>query len=296
MSVILITGTSTGIGLTTALHFGRKGHQVYASMRNPEAAQEFTQVIADEKLPITLIKLDVNDDASVQQGVAEVLQKAGHIDVLVNNAGIGGSGPVEAVSIENAHKTFETNYFGVIRMVQAVLPNMRERKSGFIIMLSSIAGRAPFASHGHYAASKHALEAISEILAQEVRAFNIRVAIIEPGVILTSIFSKGRKSAKAQPNPIAEHYVTHSRRLFTFFQTRLKNPTMSEVVAEAIEHAVTTDQPSLRYLVGDDARTILAGYQRTTDEERVEAARLINDDEYYDLLYKWNGVDLFRSG
>jgi len=296
MSVILITGSSTGIGLATALHFGRKGHQVYASMRNPEAAQELMQLVADEKLPITPIKLDVNDEVSVQQGVAEVLQKAGHIDVLVNNAGVGGSGPVEAVPVEEAHRTFETNYFGIIRMVQAVLPDMRERKSGTIIMLSSIAGKVPFAAHGHYAASKHALEAISEILAQEVRAFNIRVAIIEPGVILTPIFSKGRKSARSQLNPIAEHYADHTRRLLTFFQTQLKNPTMSDVVAEAIEHAVTTDQPHLRYLVGDDAHTILAGYQRVTDEERVEASRPMTDDEYYDLLYKWNGVDLFRSG
>jgi len=296
MSVILITGSSTGIGLTTALHFGRKGHQVFASLRNPESAPELMQVIADEKLPVTPIKLDVNDDASVRHGVAEVLQKAGHIDVLVNNAGIGGSGPVEAVSVEHAHKVFETNYFGVIRMVQAVLPNMRERKSGSIIMLSSIAGQVPFASHGHYAASKHALEAISEILAQEVRAFNIRVAIIEPGVILTPIFSKGRKSGRAQPNPITEHYADHTRRLMTFFQTRLKNPTMADVVAEAIEHAVTTEQPQLRYLVGDDARAIYAGYQRTTDEERLEAAQPMSDDDYYDLMYKWNGVDLFRSG
>lgn len=296
MSVILVTGSSTGIGLTTALHFGRKGHQVFASLRNPESAPELTQAIADEKLPVTLIKLDVNDDASVQQGVAEVLQKAGHIDVLVNNAGIGGSGPVEAISVENAHKVFETNYFGAIRMVQAVLPGMRERKSGSIVMLSSIAGRVPFAGHGHYAASKHAIEAISEILAQEVRAFNIRVAIIEPGVILTPIFSKGRKSARSQPNPIAEHYADHTRRLLTFFQTRLKNPTMSDVVAEAIEHAVTTDQPHLRYLVGDDAHTILAGYQQIADEERVETGRPMTDEEYYDLMHKRLGVDLFRPG
>ena len=297
MSVILITGSSTGIGLTTALHFARKGHQVFASLRNPESAPELTQVIADEKLPVTTIRLDVNDDASVQQGVAEVLQKAGHIDVLVNNAGVGGSGAVEAISVENAHQVFETNYFGAIRMIQAVLPGMRERKSGTIVMLSSIAGRVPFAGHGHYAASKHALEAISEILAQEVRAFNIRVAIIEPGVILTPIFSKGRRSPRSQtPNPIAEHYADHTRRLLTFFQTQLKNPTMADVVAEAIEHAVTTDQPRLRYLVGDDARTILTGYQQITDEERVETGRPMTDEEYYDLMHKRLGVDLFRPG
>ncbi len=296
MSVILITGSSSGIGLATALHFARQGHEVYASLRNPEAAPELTQVIAGEKLPVTLVKLDVNDEASVRRGVAEVHRQAGHIDVLVNNAGVAGSGAIEAVSIEAAQKTFETNYFGAIRMVQAVLPTMRERRNGTIVMVTSIAGRLAIAGHGQYAASKHALEAASEILAQEVRAFNIRVAIIEPGVVLTPIFTKGRRAAEFQPpNPIADHYAVHLRRLHTFFQTQLQNPTMPEEVAEAIEYAVTTDQPRLRYLVGEDARAILAGYQQTTDEEWVENGRPMTDDEYYDLMHERYGVDLYRQ-
>lgn len=295
MSVILITGSSSGIGLATTLHFARKGHEVYASLRNPEAAPELTQTIADEKLPITLVRLDVNDEASVQRGVAEVHRQAGHIDVLVNNAGIAGSGAVEVASIESAQKTFETNYFGAIRMVQAVLPTMRKRQNGTIIMVSSIAGRVTIAGHGHYAASKHALEAVSEILAQEVRAFNIRVAIIEPGVVLTPIFAKGQKAAESrQLNPVADHYSAHLRRLSTFFQTQLRNPTMPEEVAEAIEHAVTTDQPRLRYLIGEDTRVLLSGYQQTSDEERVENGRPMSDDEYYDLMQQRLGADLYR--
>jgi NAD(P)-dependent dehydrogenase (short-subunit alcohol dehydrogenase family) len=295
MSVILITGSSSGIGLATALHFGREGHEVYASLRNPDSASELAQVITNEKLPITPIKLDINDEASVKHGVEEVIRKAGHIDVLVNNAGVGGTGPVEAVSIENAKKIFETNYFGAIRTVQAVLPAMRERRSGTIVMVTSIAGRLTTAGHGQYSASKHALEAISEILAQELRAFNIRVAIIEPGVILTPIFAKGREAAQSRPpNPVADHYVDHMRRLMTFFQTQLQNPTMPEEVADMIAHAVTTDQPRLRYVVGEDARALLAGYQQTTDEERVEIGRLMTDDEYYDIMYERFGVDLFR--
>jgi NAD(P)-dependent dehydrogenase (short-subunit alcohol dehydrogenase family) len=253
------------------------------------------QSIADEKLPVTPIKLDVNDETSVKNGVAEVHRKAGHVDVLVNNAGLGGVGAVEAVSIEDAKKIFETNYFGAIRMVQAVLPLMRERRKGTIVMVTSIAGRLATPGHGQYAASKHALEAVSEILAQEVRAFNIRVAIIEPGVIFTPIFAKGRQAAQSRPpNPIADHYADPVRRLLTFFQTQLQNPTMPEAVAEAIEYAVTTDQPRLRYTVGEDARLLLAGYQQTTDEERVETGRPMTDDEYYDLMYKRYGVDLFR--
>lgn len=296
MSIILITGSSTGIGLTSALHFARQGHEVYASLRNPESAPELTQAIADEKLPVTLIKLDVNDETSVRRGVAEVYRRAGHIDVLVNNAGIGGSGAIEAASIETAQKTFETNYFGQIRMIQAVLPGMRKRQSGTIIVVSSIAGRVSFAGHGHYAASKHALEAASEILAQEVRAFNIRVAIIEPGVVLTPIFAKGRQAALSQPpNPIVDHYADHLRRLHTFFQTRLQKPTMPEAVAETIEYALTTDEPRLRYVVGEDARVILAGRQQTSDEAWLENGRSMTDDEYYDLMHRRLGVDLFRQ-
>ena len=295
MSVVLITGSSTGIGLATALHFGRKGHEVYASLRNPESAPELMQAIADENLPVTPIKLDVNDETSVKGGMAEVHRKEGHIDVLVNNAGLGRVGAIEAVSIEDAKGIFETNYFGAIRMVQAVLPLMRERQKGTIVMVTSIAGRLATAGQGQYSASKHALEAASEILAQEVRPFNIRVAIVEPGVIFTPIFAKGGESAQSRPpNPIAEHYADPVRRLLTFFQTQLLNPTMPEAVAEAIDHAVATDQPRLRYVVGDDARLLLAGYQQTTDEDRVEGGRPMTDDEYYDLMRKRHGVDLFR--
>ena len=295
LSVVLVTGSSSGIGLAAALYLGRKGYEVYASLRNPESAPELTQTIAKEKLPVTPIRVDVNNETSVRSGVAEVHRKAGQIDVLVNNAGRGGVGAIEAVSIEDAKEIFETNYFGAIRMVQAVLPFMRERRQGTIVMVTSIAGRLASAGQGQYAASKHALEAASEILAKEVRPFNIRVAIVEPGVILTPIFAKGRDSAESRsPNPIAEHYADPVRRLLTFFQTQLLNPTIPEAVAEAIEHAVTTDQPRLRYVVGEDARLLLAGYQRTTDEERVEDGRPMTDDEYYDLMRERHGTDLFR--
>lgn len=291
MAVVLVTGSSTGIGLATALHFARRDHAVFASLRNPDSASELKKTIIDEKLPITLVKLDVNDDMSVRNAVDEVQKQAGRIDVLVNNAGIGKSGAIEAVSIEAAQKVFETNYFGAIRMVKAVLPAMRERRDGTIIMVTSIAGRIASAGHGHYTASKHALEAASEILAQEVRAFNIRVAIIEPGVVLTPIFTKGESSA----NPIDKYYKAHLRRLQRFFQTQLMDPTMPEEVAEAIEYAVTTDQPRLRYLVGKDAQVLFAGRQQTSDEEIVESGRPMPDEEYYELMKERYGVDLFRQ-
>ncbi|TAJ72594.1 MAG: SDR family oxidoreductase, partial [Gallionellaceae bacterium] len=182
MPVVLITGASSGIGLATALHFARQGHEVYAGVRNPATATELTEAIAKEKLAIRAVVIDVNADTSVKLGVGKVLEAAGRIDVLVNNAGIGGGGPIEDVPVDWVKTLFETNYFGVIRMIQAVLPGMRARQSGAIINVSSVFGRLVLAGHGYYAATKYALEAMSEALAQEVQVFGIRVAIIEPGV------------------------------------------------------------------------------------------------------------------
>src|SRR5262249_48057713 len=171
MSVVLVTGSSSGIGLATALHFARFGHEVHAGVRNPATARELTDAIANEKLRAHTVTLDVDDDASVRRGVQDVVARSGRIDVLVNNAGIGGGGPIEDVPIDFAHALFETNYFGAIRMIQAVLPGMRERRAGAVVNVSSIAGRLAIAGHGHYSAVKHALEAASEALAQEVVAF-----------------------------------------------------------------------------------------------------------------------------
>jgi len=292
MSVVVITGTSTGIGLESALHFARKGHAVYAGVRNPETANELTRAVVEEHLPVTPVTIDVNDDASVQLGVEDVLRRAGRIDVLVNNAGISCSGATEEVPLATARQVFETNYFGAIRMTQAVLPTMRAQRSGAVINVTSLAGRVAMAAHGHYTASKHALEAASEALAQEVYAFNIRVAIVEPGVILTPIFAKGKQAAEDHPpTPV---YADHLRRLRMFFQKQLQQPTSPTVVAEAIEHAVTTDRPQLRYLVGEDARIIAKGRRQTTDEEWVATGRPMTDDEYCDVMCRRYGVDLYR--
>jgi len=295
MSVVVITGTSSGIGLATALHFARKGHEVFAGLRHPETAQELVQTVAEEQLPVTLVTLDVDVETSVEQGVESILKKAGHIDVLVNNAGIAHSGAIEEVPLVIAKRIFETNYFGAIRMIQAVLPTMRACRSGSIVNVTSVAGRLALATHGHYCASKFALEAASELLAQEVYGFNIRVAIIEPGVVPTPIFAKGRHSREAlPPNPISACYVDHLRRLRMLFQKQLQQPTLPTTVAEVIEHAVTTDQPRLRYVVGEDARILLKGRQETTDEDWMANGRQMTDEEYFDLMVKRYGKDMYR--
>jgi NAD(P)-dependent dehydrogenase (short-subunit alcohol dehydrogenase family) len=275
MPVALITGTSTGIGFATALHFARHGHEVWGGVRNPSAATQLREAIDKERLPVRMVTLDVDEAGSVQRGVDEVLDKADRIDVLINNAGIGGGGPIEDVPVDWVKTLFETNYFGVVRMTQAVLPGMRERGSGTIVNISSVAGRLAVAGHGHYSAVKHALEAMSEALAQEVQRFGIRVAIVEPGVVVTPIFAKARRFAdRASP------YFDHVRRLLLLYQKQVPHAAQPADVARVIYEAATSREPRLRWLVGEDARLLVAGRQRMSDEEYVTGGRAMPDDEY----------------
>src|SRR5215831_14900963 len=171
MSIALVTGSSTGIGFETAVALARSNHEVFAGMRNPNAAPELAALASKEKLPISVVRLDVDSDESVRSAAGEILATRGRIDVLVNNAGIPGSGPVEELELEGFRRIMETNFFGVLRCTQAVLPRMREQKSGHIINVSSVAGRISIAPQAAYTASKWALEAMSEVLAQEVKPF-----------------------------------------------------------------------------------------------------------------------------
>ncbi len=247
-------------------------------------AADLMAAIETDKLKISPLTLDVDDDASVRRGVQEVIARSGHIDVLVNNAGIGGGGPIEDVPIEFAKAMFETNYFGAVRMIQAVLPGMRQRRSGAIVNVSSIAGRVAIAGHGHYSAVKHALEAASEALAQEALAFGIRVAVVEPGVVVTPIFGKARRFADP-----ASPYRVHVHRLLLFYQMQMKTPSQPSDVATVIYEAVTTSEPKLRWLVGEDARRLTEGRQRLTDEEYVATGRQMSDEEYLDLMRRRYG-------
>ena len=275
MPVALITGTSTGIGLATALHFGRQGHDVWAGVRQPAAATDLRAAIDAERLPVRIVALDVDDPASVERGVAEVLDGSGRVDILVNNAGIGGGGPIEDVPVDWVKTLFETNYFGVLRMTQAVLPGMRERQAGTIVNVSSVAGRLAVAGHGHYSAVKHALEAMSEALAQEVQRFGIRVAIVEPGVVVTPIFSKAKRWADP-----ASPYFDHVRRLLLLYQKQMPHAAQPADAARVIYEAATTSSPRLRWLVGEDARLLVAGRQRQTDEEYVAGGRAMSEEEF----------------
>ena len=185
MASVLITGTSKGIGYTTALTLAQAGHTVYATLRSPARAKELGAEFTALHLPIHVSVMDVDSDDSVTQAIEAIYKSAGDIEVLVNNAGIAREGAIEDLSMEDIRTTMETNFFGAVRCTKAVIPRMRERCSGCIINVTSVAGRVTTSPLGVYSASKQALEAVSEALAQELKAFNIRVAVVEPGIIDT---------------------------------------------------------------------------------------------------------------
>lgn len=276
MATVLITGTSTGIGMATALAFGRAGHRVVATMRNPTAAPGLAEAAAREKLSVTVLPMDVDADASVRDGIARAEREVGAIDVLVNNAGIERMGSVEELPLSEFRAVMETNYFGVIRCTQAVLPAMRERRSGCIINVASVAGHVASAPMAAYAASKFALEALSECLAQEVASFNIRVAIVEPGIIDTQM-SRHIGVALA-PSPYAQQ-----RRMAALFATALQAPVPPSVVAEKILEIAVGDTPQLRHPVGPDAEPFL-GWRRSMSDEVWVALGALDDAAWYDRI------------
>jgi NAD(P)-dependent dehydrogenase (short-subunit alcohol dehydrogenase family) len=284
MTTALVTGTSSGIGYATAVTLARAGHFVFAGMRNPDGGGALRKLIEAENLPVSIVTLDVDDDASVANAIEGILKEKGQIDVLVNNAGIGGGGAVEEVPLADFRQIMETNFFGALRCIQAVLPHMRQRGQGCIVNITSIAGRIANAPQAPYAASKWALEALGECLAQEVKSFNIRVALVEPGIIATPIFGKGKPAREGSPYP-------HSRRMGALFQESLKNPVPPEVVAEQILEIVEQGSWQLRYPVGADALSLLEKRKATSDEEWIDRGAL-NDEEWVAMIKRERGLDI----
>jgi NAD(P)-dependent dehydrogenase (short-subunit alcohol dehydrogenase family) len=262
MASVLITGTSKGIGLETALAFARAGHQVHATMRNPSQSPALAETAAREKLPITVSTMDVDSDQSVSDAIAAI-QKNGPIDVLVNNAGIEGVGPIEEFPLARFRAIMETNYFGALRCIQALVPQMRERQSGCIINVSSVAGRLTSPPLISYCASKWALEALTEGLACEMKTFNVRVALVEPGIIDTAMAQRIGDPAPGSP-------YGQTARFSVLFSNALKNPVPASVVAAKILEVAESDSWQLRHLVGPDAAPFLQWRNGMTDEKWVE--------------------------
>jgi len=281
MPTALVTGTSTGIGLETALYFARNGFRVFAGARKPEAVERHPNVVP--------VKLDVDQDASVRECVDTVLGEAGTIDVLVNNAGVGVAGAIEMVPLDRARAMFETNFWGAVRMMQALLPSMRARGSGTIVNVTSLMGHVTLPCHGFYAATKYALAAVSETLAIEAKPLGIKVAIIEPGVILTPIWNKA-ESLMPENHP----YQQGMGRLMRVFNSQLEGGTLPVVVARAIYDAVQEGATKLRYPVGPDAETVAAARDRMSAGEWMSLMTEEDEDKFVAKAEAAFGADLMN--
>ena len=273
MASILVTGTSKGIGLATALILGRAGHTVYATMRDPKRAPELAQLAKKEGLPITVSAMDVDSDRSVTAAIGAIIKKKGPLDVLVNNAGIERRGSTEELGLAEVRAVMETNFFGALRCIRAVMPSMRTRKSGYIINVTSVSGRISSAPLGAYAASKFALEALSEALAQEAKMFNIKVAIIQPGIIDTAMAQRIGDAPEISAYP-------HTRRMAGLFTAALKTPTPPTMVGQKIRELIESDTWQLRHPVGDTAAPFLQWRAAMSDEQWVTWGSA-DDDTWY---------------
>ncbi|HZC23712.1 MAG TPA: SDR family oxidoreductase [Candidatus Binatia bacterium] len=278
MRSVLITGTSKGIGYETALAFARSGYRVHATMRNPSQSPLLAETAAKEKLAITVSAIDVDDDESVRSGIARI-QKHSPLDVLVNNAGVERFGSIEELSIDDFRAAMETNFFGVLRCCKAVVPQMRERKSGTIINISSVAGTFSQPPATPYCASKWALEALSEGLACEMKTFGVRVALVEPGIIDTAMARRiSTSGSSAYP---------HAARIAALFASTLTGaPVPPSVVAEKVVEIDRSGTWQLRHPIGPDAVPLIAWRKSMTDEQWVDLHSA--DDETFQSLMAAN--------
>ena len=255
--VAIVTGSSSGIGYATSLMLARKGFYTYASARNIDKSANL-QLIADaERLPLKLIKLDVTDDSSVNDAVEKIVSEKGRINVLVNNAGYALFGAFEDLSIDEMKAQFETNFFGVVRVTQHVLPIMRTKYNGdgVIVNVSSVNGHVAFPVISAYVATKFALEGLSESIAYELEPFGIKVILIEPGAIGSS-FMKGSVLPKRVLDPESP-YSEFVQKVRVKISSDHENATQPEEVAKIIVQAISSEKPEFRYVVGGDAVNLL---------------------------------------
>jgi NAD(P)-dependent dehydrogenase (short-subunit alcohol dehydrogenase family) len=263
-NVVVVTGSSSGIGYETSLMFARNGFLTYATMRNPNKGENISSIATKENLPIHIKQLDVTDDVSVKNAIQAILSETGRIDILVNNAGYGLNGALEDLAMDEIKAQYETNVFGLIRTTQAVLPIMRGQKSGTIVNISSGAGRFGIPGVSAYVSTKFAVEGLSESMSYELEPFGIKVIIVEPGVIRTN-FGNGLVIAKKSQDPNSP-YLPIMQKMAAGFQEMIKNSSSPDLVAKVVLNAVTNENPNLRHLAGNDVETWL-GKRSTSDEE-----------------------------
>ena len=285
----VVTGANSGIGRATTLAFAQAGYHVFGTVRGLEKADKLLAKATSLSLAdrITLVEMDVADSASVTKGFAQIYAATNQVDVLVNNAGVGGNAVTEECPIDTYTEVFNINHNGSVRCIQAVLPQMRKRGSGAIVNVSSVVGRITAIAQSPYYVSKWAVEGMSEGLAHEVAPFGIRVAIVEPGITRSSIFSKNIDA----PNQSGA-YDAHYRRLFAFYAAGITNATPAEEAAATILEAATTSSPRLRWHCSWGAGELLAARAAMTDEEWVSFGSHLDDEAYYDEFVARFNLDI----
>lgn len=291
-TISVVTGANSGIGRATALHLAAQGHTVYGTVRSVSKAGKLQAAAEQMGVTVNLVELDVADDSSVQEGFAEILAATdGVVDVLVNNAGVGGNAVAEECPPSLYLDVMNVNLCGAVRCLQQVLPGMRARRRGAVVNITSVAGRIAAIAQSPYVASKWAFEGLSEGLAQELAPFGIRVVIIEPGVTKSAIFAKNIDA----PNQSGAYDAAY-RRLFQFYAAGLAHATDPMEVAALIHHAVTTDEPQLRYAVSWAGPEIVTARAGMDDADWVALGAWDDDDAYYDDFTRKFGIDLRDLG
>ncbi len=263
--VDIVTGSSSGIGFETSLLLARSGYVTFATMRDLRKGGLLKKIVIKEEIPLTVSPLDVTDQYSVSKGIGSIFRKAGRIDILINNAGYGLTGAFEDLSIEEIRSQYETNFFGLIRTTQAVLPIMRDQKSGIIINISSGLGRFGIATNSAYVSSKFAVEGLTESISYELEPFGIRTIIIEPGIIKTNFLNSSKLARKARdPNSPYKNFMQNSEKGINKLNESGQDP---GIVANIIKESIEDTNPRLRYLAGKDVEQIMEIKNKLSDED-----------------------------
>lgn len=261
--VALVTGSSSGIGLETALALARDGYQTFASMRNTAKSGELENAAKKENLNVEIIELDVDKEESIVSAIKKVVDSSGRLDVLVNNAGYGQFGCTEDVSVDDFRKQFETNFFSVVRIIQEVAPVMRRQGSGSIVNISSVAGRIGLPGSPAYISSKFALEGLGECLRYELGQFGINTTLIEPGVIKTNFFDSMRvPDSKTDPK-----YKQLTDNILSGLKMMVEMGTAPSQVADIVMKSLHDEEMLPRYAAGTDAAMFLEAKKMKTDIE-----------------------------
>lgn len=267
LSVAVVTGSSSGIGLAASLALAKNGYLTYATMRNLAKRDSVQSTAEKQHLSIRTVQLDVTDENSVKNAIQSILSESGRIDLLVNNAGYGLTGALEDIRIDEIRALYETNLFGVIRVTQAVLPTMRKQGSGRIINISSGAGRIGYPGGSAYVSSKFALEGLSESMAYEIEQFGIRTVLVEPGFVRTNFGENIVITKKAQDPNSPYSQMMMQMKSSSYRRRMIENASDADLVASVVVEAATAKEPNLRYLAGKDVQQMVAAKKNMSDEE-----------------------------